>query len=133
MTPQISVIASDRDIFRKLAPIIERTGLLVELMRSADQCIVGMRSRRTICVILDLPGQGGLAALAALRDAGVLAPAILVAGADAGLPAGSLSDCGALDVLERPADRRALLGWIACVCAANLAISRGQEKLLYAA
>jgi hypothetical protein len=51
-------------------------------------------------------------------------PALLVADVNAGLPPETLSDCGALDVLERPANKRAMLGWIQCVCAANLAIAK---------
>ena len=133
MTLQISVIASDRDTFNKLKPIADSTRLVVEMTQSVEQCIVQTRSRRIICVILDLPGRDGLVALESLRKAGLMAPAILVVDANADLPAGNLSECGALDVLEKPADKRALLGWIECVCAANLAIARGREGLLSAA
>jgi FixJ family two-component response regulator len=77
---------------------------------SAERYLTGPSAGEAICVVIDLPGEEGLRALETLRHHGVLAPAILVADADAGLPPEALSDCGALDVLERPADKRALLG-----------------------
>jgi FixJ family two-component response regulator len=133
MSHQIFVITDSSDVPEKLNPRPARNGLPTRIVASAEDYLEGPGAGRAICFVIDLPGWEGLQALETLRHHGVLAPAILVADADAGLPPEALSDCGALDVLERPADKRALLGWIQCVCAAHLAIARARAELRSAA
>lgn len=133
MSPQIFVITDSCDIPEKLNRLPARCGLPIRIVTSAERYLAGPGAGEAICVVIDLPGHEGLKALETLRHCGVLAPAILVADPDAGLPPQVLSDCGALDVLERPADKRALLGWIQCVCAANLAIAKARAELRSAA
>jgi FixJ family two-component response regulator len=133
MSPQIFVITGGTDVPEKLNPLSARCGLPTKTIASAERYLSGPSVGEAICFVIDLPGEEGLRALEVLRHHGVLAPAILVADADAGLPPEVLSDCGALDVLERPADKRVMLGWIQCVCAANLAIARARAELRSAA
>lgn len=133
MSPQIFVITDGCDVPEKLAPLSMQCSLPVKTISSAERYLDGPHAGWAICFIIDLPGLEGARALQALRLRGVLAPAILVADADAGLPPETLSECGALDVLERPADKRALLGWIECVCAAHLAIAKARAELRSAA
>ena len=133
MSLQILVISDTGDVPQKLDSLPARCGLPIKTVASAQCYLEGPSAGEAICFVIDLPGQEGLQALEALRHRGVLAPAILVADANAGLPPEALSDCGALDVLERPADKRAMLGWIQCVCAANLAIAKARAELRSAA
>ena len=133
MSPQIFVITGAADVPEKLKPLSARCGLPTRTVASAERYLMGPSAGEVICFVIDLPGEEGLRALETLRNHGVLAPAILVAAVDAGLPPEVLSDCGALDVLERPADKRALLGWIQCICAANLAIAKARTELRSAA
>jgi FixJ family two-component response regulator len=133
MSLQILVISDTGDVPRKLDSLSVRCGLPIKLVASAERYLESSSAGKAICFVIDLPGQRGLQALEALRHHGVLAPAILVADVNAGLPPEALSDCGALDVLERPANKRAMLGWIQCVCAANLAIAKAHAELRSAA
>ena len=130
---QILVIADAGDIPEKLDSLSARCGLPIKTVDSAERYLAGPAAGEAICFVIDLPGQEGLRALKVLRHSGVRAPAILVADADAELSAKAVCDCSALDVLERPADKRVLLGWIQCVCAANLAIARARAELRSAA
>ncbi|HTT99061.1 MAG TPA: hypothetical protein VMF58_13505 [Rhizomicrobium sp.] len=72
-------------------------------------------------------------ALETLRRRGVTVPAILVVDAEIVLPRASLSLSGALDVLEKPVNKRALLGWIECVIAAHIAIAKARAEFRPAA
>jgi FixJ family two-component response regulator len=133
MRPLIVVITRGTDIPEKLNALSARCGLPIKTLDSAKRYLESRNAEEAICLIVDLPRREGLRALATLRHRGVLAPAILVVDVDADLPPEALSACRALDVLERPASKRELLGWIQCVCAANLVIARTRAELRAAA
>jgi len=133
MHAQIFVISNTSDIPTMLGPRPARCGLPTRTVSSVESYLAGASAGEAICFVIDLPGRESARALEILRRHGVQEPAILIADADAGLPSDVLSDCGALDVLDRPADKRALLGWIECVCAANLAIAKARAELRSAA
>ncbi len=86
--------------------------------------MVGPGLAGALCVVIDLPGSDGLQALEALRAMGNCSPAILIADADCEIPPERLDEARALDVLRRPVDLTALLGWIECVCAAHMVLAR---------
>ena len=130
---QICIISGGADVPEKLKPLSARCGLPIRTVTSAERYLAGPNTGEAICFIIDLPGQKGLFALETLRRHGVFAPAILVVDGGEKLSPQALCECGALDVLDRPADKRELLGWIQCVCAARLAIARTRDKLRAAA
>jgi FixJ family two-component response regulator len=133
MQTQIFVISMTCDIPSNLGPLATRCGLPVTVVASAESYLSGPGAGDAICFVVDLPGQEGAQALQVLRKHGVEAPAILIADPEAGLSPDVLSECAALDVLHRPASQRELLGWIECVCAANLVIARARTGLRSAA
>jgi len=133
MKPQVFVISDSSDIAGRLGPALFCCGMALRTAASAYDVLTGADAGPALCVVVDLPGREGLHALETLRRAGVMAPAIVIAAADDVLPPGRLRDSGALDVLERPADKHALLCWLECICTAHLAIARRRAALRAAA
>ena len=93
---------------------------------SVDAYVCDARAEGTLCIVVDL-AVAPLTALTGLRERGVLAPAILCA--DRAIPPSSVAQASVLDVLEKPVDTRALLGWIGCVYAAKSVLDRQQARL----
>jgi CheY-like chemotaxis protein len=98
--------------------------LPVWIAHSAEAYGRDARRAWALCNIIDLPGQGGLETLEALRALGNRAPAILIADAASGFPQDRLAQARPLDVLQRPVATFEILGWIECICAAHMVLEK---------
>ena len=124
MTIGIGLIAAGSRDSDRIVSIVSRCGLPVWIAHSAEAYGRDARRASALCNIIDMPGQGGLETLEALRALGNRAPAILIADAARAFPHGRLVRARPLDVLQRPAATSDILGWIECICAAHMVLEK---------
>jgi FixJ family two-component response regulator len=110
--------------------LLSRCGLSVWSCESSDAFVSDPRCESTLCVVVDLRRSSSLEALEALRQRDVPVPAILCVDRGEAIPAARLAQASVLDVLERPIETRALLGWVGCVCVAKSVVDRQQARLV---
>jgi len=118
----ICLLSGEASALSVIEPALSRRGVPVWTADSANTFFASGRAADTICIVVDGPGDTGLEQIELLRDGGARQPVVLIA--ETALPRKRLLDAFVLDVLSQPIDRKALLGWIECVCLANLALSR---------
>jgi FixJ family two-component response regulator len=107
----VAVIDDDKAIRRSLVRSIEVSGYQVEAFASATEFLEGSASERWSCVICDLlmPGMSGLQLQEVLRSHTPFLSIIFVTG-QGDIPASvSAMKAGAVDFLEKPIRRSALL------------------------
>lgn len=106
-------IVDDDDIARKsLAFLLRFEGYRVQQWSSGTLFLKQLRPQSTGCVLLDIrmPGEDGLQVQASLRSRGIAMPVIVMTGHGNVAVAVQAMKAGAMDFLEKPFEREALLG-----------------------
>ncbi len=119
MRTRIAVIGDAADAESATGVLIRRCGLEVWIPADPVELLVGPLGAQTLCLFIDRPGRSGLWALDALRERGVMHPALLVADDKDELPPSRVEAAGVLAVLARPVNPRELLSWLECLCVAQ--------------
>lgn len=109
--PVVFVVDDDGEVRAGLREMLEGEGRAVEDYASAEAFLAAYRPGRAGCLLIDayLPGMDGLHLLRTLRDAGHALPAIMITGRSDVAMAVQAMKAGALDFIEKPAGRAALL------------------------
>ena len=126
MTARICLISTEPAALDQISAALSKCGLTVWQPADVASCAERSAFENTLCLIIDMPGEKGLQLLEALRQAGNNAPAILVCETNVTLPPDRLKFARVLDVVEKSPHLRTLLGWIECICVANMALTREQ-------
>lgn len=126
MRSRLIVISDTPALGDLLVSKLSRGGLAV-LKASTAGDLSATDLRDALCIVVDMVGDKGLETLEALREKGITAPALLVVD-KADMMESRAAKASVLEVLERPARIRVILGWIECVCAAHLALKHFQAR-----
>ncbi len=112
--PVIFVVDDDGQVRAGLREMLEAAGKLVEDYASAEAFLAAYRPGRAACLLIDayLPGMSGLHLLHTLRETGHALPAIMITGSSDVSMAVQAMKAGALDFIEKPVGRRALLAGV---------------------
>ena len=119
--PLVHIVDDDDAIRRSAGFMLKTSGFRVQTYESGGDFLKHVRSLDPGCILLDIrmPGMDGLEVQQSLRDAGVLLPVIIMTGhGDVSLAVQAMKG-GAVDFIEKPFEKQALLG----------AIDLGQAKL----
>ena len=119
--PLVHIVDDDDAIRRSAGFMLKTSGFRVQTYESGSDLLKHVRSLDPGCILLDIrmPGMDGLEVQQSLRDAGVLLPVIIMTGhGDVSLAVQAMKG-GAVDFIEKPFEKHALLG----------AIDLGQAKL----
>jgi len=137
MALAVCLISAGLSVPSTIGPLLERCGLEVWTPDSphADD---GHIYNQAICLVIDMPGDTGIATLKLLRDYGVMTPALLVVDAGHKIAVNELGIPYVLDVLPRTVKLRTLLYWIQSMCVAQKLLKRvvanecANTELMYA-
>ncbi|HUZ64564.1 MAG TPA: chemotaxis protein CheB [Acetobacteraceae bacterium] len=112
--PVIFVVDDDSQVRAGLREVLETAGEVVEDYASAEAFLAAYRPGRAACLLIDayLPGMSGLHLLYTLRETGHALPAIMITGSSDVSMAVQAMKAGALDFIEKPVGRRALLAGV---------------------
>jgi FixJ family two-component response regulator len=119
MRTRIAAVGDSADAQSATGMLIRRCGFDVWVPADPGELLAGPLGAQTLCLFIDRPGKAGLWALEALRERGVLHPALLVADETDELPAARVDAAGVLAMLARPVNPRELLSWLECLCVAQ--------------
>jgi two-component system response regulator FixJ len=125
--PQIYLVDDEAAVRRSVAFMLKTAGMAVEAFESGEAFLKAASGLAPGCALLDvrLGGMDGLAVQQALRDRGILMPVIIITGhGDVGLAVRAMK-AGAVDFIEKPFEKAALLAAI------NQALlhNQGREQL----
>lgn len=121
----VHVIDDDADVLQELGAVLVDAGFPVELHASAEAFRADWDGNTACCLLIDacLPGESGLNLLRNLKAAGTLPPSVVITGlGNIGMAVAAMK-AGALDFIEKPAHRQAILGSI------RRAIARTSDSL----
>ena len=108
-----------------LEEVFRGCGLDVWTPRSAEDVRV---CDAALCLVIDMPRDGGYRTLRLFRDYGVATPALLIVDPGREVPVSEL-DCGhVMDVLPRDANPLRILRWIQSLLAARHVIEETQRR-----
>ncbi len=113
MTERTVHLVDDDDAIRKSAGFLLKTsGLLVVPYASGDAFLAHAKSAVPGCVLLDIrmPGMDGLEVQQAMIDRGIALPVVMLTGHGDVTLAVRAMKAGAVDFLEKPFEKTALLG-----------------------
>jgi two-component system response regulator FixJ len=122
MTERTVHLVDDDDAIRRSAGFLLKTsGYLVVPYASGDAFLAGAKSAATGCVLLDIrmPGMDGLEVQQAMNDRGIALPVVMLTGHGDVTLAVRAMKAGAVDFLEKPFEKAALL----------TAVEKGFERL----
>jgi two-component system CheB/CheR fusion protein len=110
-SPVIFVVDDDANLRNGIRELLEEDGRVVEDYVSCEAFLEAWRPVGECCLIIDayLPGMSGLDLLGKLRGAGHLPPAIMITGDGDVSIAVQAMQAGALDFIEKPVSREALI------------------------
>jgi FixJ family two-component response regulator len=130
MSKVLYIVDADREFTRCLSALLHPTDVEIELRTSAEEFLEAFQPDRAACVLVDaqLPGMSGMELLRHLRENHPRVPAVLTAAfGSSGLTTAAL-EAGALDLLVKPFDARAIDGMLDAI---RSAISNsGAERTL---
>ena len=112
--PLVHIVDDDDAIRRSAGFMLKTSGFRVQTYDSGSELLKHVRSLNPGCILLDIrmPGMDGLEVQQSLRDAGVLLPVIIMTGhGDVSLAVQAMK-AGAVDFIEKPFEKQALLGAI---------------------
>jgi two-component system CheB/CheR fusion protein len=113
-TGLVHVIDDDADVLQQLGAVLADAGFAVRLHPTAEAFRADWSGDTDCCLLIDacLPGESGIDLLRSLHEAGTLPPSILITGqGDIGMAVAAMQ-AGALDFIEKPAHREAIVGSI---------------------
>jgi two-component system response regulator FixJ len=122
MTERTVHLVDDDDAIRRSAGFLLKTsGYLVAPYASGDAFLAVAKSAATGCVLLDIrmPGMDGLEVQQAMNDRGIALPVVMLTGHGDVTLAVRAMKAGAVDFLEKPFEKAALL----------TAVEKGFERL----
>lgn len=114
-TPLIHLVDDDESLRTAVARLLSAAGFETQAHASTGEFLLHSRADRPGCVLLDvrLPGPSGLDLQDAMRKHGIDLPVVFLTGhADVASSVRAMK-AGAVDFLEKPIDRDALLGALA--------------------
>lgn len=131
-TPIVHVIDDDHGIRQSLRAILEVAGFSIELHDSAEHFLVAFDPSQIGCIMVDLrmPKMDGISLLQELRSRHCEIPIIAMSGL-ADVTAAVLSmKLGAIDLLQKPIDPRALLPLVRRAIGESVAVhaKRSEEE-----
>lgn len=139
MAEQFVHLIDDEESFRRSASfLLRKSGFEVRVWSSGDDFLKDLRALRHGCILLDLsmPGADGMEVLATLIGRGIQLPVIMLSGhGDIPMAVRAMKN-GAVDFLQKPFERGALLAALhagfdrlANACAADLQRADAQRLL----
>lgn len=117
-TRLIHIIDDDEAIRRSTSFLLKTSGYHVQCWPSGAAFLKDVRQAGSGCILLDIrmPDMDGLAVQAALAERGVTMPVVILTGhGDIGTAVRAMK-AGAVDFLEKPFEKRKLLGAIEQAC-----------------
>jgi len=127
MPPLIAIVDDEQSVRVALHRLCSAYGMTTHTFSSAEKMLASLDGRRPDCLVLDahMPGIGGLAAQAWLRERGITIPAVVITGRDDNELRDRSIAGGACDYLCKPIDADTLIGAIQrAVAAAHMAAGR---------
>ena len=114
LSPTVFLIDDDDALRETMREMIEREGRPVEAFASGEAFLEAYRPGRKGCLLVDarLPGLGGIALLQQLKAENNVLPSIMITGHGDISMAVEAMKAGAIDFIEKPASRDALLAGI---------------------
>lgn len=107
----VHVVDDDESVRRSISFMLKTSGFAVSVYPSGGELLKEGRSLGSGCILLDIrmPGMDGLEVQAALQDAGVALPVIIMTGhGDVPLSVKAMK-AGAVDFIEKPFEKATLL------------------------
>jgi len=114
LVPTVFLIDDDDALRETMRELIEREGRPVEAFASGEAFLEAYRPGRKGCLLVDarLPGLSGIALLQRLKEENHALPSIMITGHGDVAMAVEAMKAGAIDFIEKPASREALLAGI---------------------
>jgi two-component system CheB/CheR fusion protein len=114
LSPTVFLIDDDDALREAMRELIKRKGWPVEAFASGEAFLEANRPGRKGCLLVDarLPGLGGIALLQRLKAENHVLPSIMITGHGDISMAVEAMKAGAIDFIEKPASRGALLAGI---------------------
>ncbi|MET0543943.1 MAG: response regulator, partial [Variovorax sp.] len=111
-TPLVHVVEDDESVRTSLLRLIKAAGFEARGYGSADDFLANLPVQRAGCLLLDihLPGASGLDLQDALPAHGISLPVVFITGQPDAHSRLRAIKAGAVDYLQKPADRATLLG-----------------------
>jgi two-component system response regulator FixJ len=126
----VHIIDDDPGVRKSLGLVMESASLTVTVYESGEAFLDAVDPRQPGCVVLDLrmPGISGLEVLQRLRAAKNEIPAIIISG-HADVPTAIRSmKLGAIDLLQKPFEPRALLDAVNSAIETSIELQRGRAE-----
>jgi two-component system response regulator FixJ len=111
----VYLVDDELAVRRSVGFMLKTAGLAVEVFASGEEFLKVVAGLGPGCLLLDvrLEGMDGLAVQQALRDRGIMLPVVMISGhGDIGLAVRAMK-AGAVDFIEKPFEKAALLSAIA--------------------